>query len=170
MKAAWLAMTLTLQAGVGACSGTRADSRPTASKPGARQPAAVDATSTPSPAAVGDQVLALVQSQFYDPGRAADLRELRTSHTVYFPRYDPKANQLLSIFRQSPTDPRFAYDSIGAEVAAVRIDGETLEGVGVQPHVQVPDDFRFAQGRDPQLRRALQIAAEQVDGQRGAQR
>jgi carboxyl-terminal processing protease len=34
------------------------------------------------------------------------------------------------------------------------IDGKRLEGVGVEPDIEVPFDIRFAAGRDIQLQRA----------------
>ncbi|MEA2601583.1 MAG: carboxyl-terminal processing protease [Acidobacteriota bacterium] len=44
-------------------------------------------------------------------------------------------------------------------VEDVRIDGERLEGVGVQPDVAVPAPLPYADGADPQLERALDVAA-----------
>jgi carboxyl-terminal processing protease len=44
-------------------------------------------------------------------------------------------------------------------VADVRVDGRRLEGAGVAPGVEVGDELPFAGGRDPQLERALEIAA-----------
>lgn len=38
-------------------------------------------------------------------------------------------------------------------------DGERLEGVGVKPDVQVPAGLEWAEGRDPQLERALEVLA-----------
>jgi carboxyl-terminal processing protease len=38
-----------------------------------------------------------------------------------------------------------------------RVDGERLEGVGVAPDIEVPFDFRYAAGNDPQLARALDV-------------
>jgi len=40
-------------------------------------------------------------------------------------------------------------------VADARVDGERLEGRGVVPDIEIPFDFRFANGQDPQLERAL---------------
>ncbi|HEX4385470.1 MAG TPA: S41 family peptidase [Myxococcales bacterium] len=40
------------------------------------------------------------------------------------------------------------------------VDGERLEGRGVSPDVEVPFDFRYAAGRDPQLERALDLLSE----------
>lgn len=40
----------------------------------------------------------------------------------------------------------------------MRIDGERLEGVGVQPDVAVPVPLPYADGADPQLERALDMA------------
>ncbi|HEX5715034.1 MAG TPA: S41 family peptidase [Thermoanaerobaculia bacterium] len=39
----------------------------------------------------------------------------------------------------------------------VEVDGERLEGVGVKPDVQVPAGLEYAEGRDPQLERALEV-------------
>ena len=43
--------------------------------------------------------------------------------------------------------------------ADVRVDGERLEGQGISPDVEVTDDLHFAAGRDPQLEKALDLAA-----------
>jgi carboxyl-terminal processing protease len=43
-------------------------------------------------------------------------------------------------------------------VEDVRIDGERLEGVGVQPDIAVPAPLAYADGADPQLERALEVA------------
>ena len=43
--------------------------------------------------------------------------------------------------------------------ADVRVDGERLEGHGISPDVEVTDDLHFAAGRDPQLEKALDLAA-----------
>jgi carboxyl-terminal processing protease len=43
-----------------------------------------------------------------------------------------------------------------------RVDGERLEGVGVAPDIEVPFDFRYAGGRDPQLERALELLTGQM--------
>ena len=42
-------------------------------------------------------------------------------------------------------------------VEDVLVDGQRLEGVGVQPTIEVPFDLRYAAGADPQLQRAVQI-------------
>jgi carboxyl-terminal processing protease len=42
-------------------------------------------------------------------------------------------------------------------VEDVLVDGQRLEGVGVQPTIEVPFDLRYAAGADPQLERAVQI-------------
>jgi C-terminal processing protease CtpA/Prc len=42
-------------------------------------------------------------------------------------------------------------------VSDARVDGERLEGVGVEPDVAVPFDVRYAAGQDPQLERALDL-------------
>lgn len=47
-------------------------------------------------------------------------------------------------------------------VADVQVDGERFEGRPVQPDVQVEDRLQYAAGADPQLDRALQVAAEQA--------
>jgi carboxyl-terminal processing protease len=39
----------------------------------------------------------------------------------------------------------------------IEVDGERLEGVGVKPDVEVPAGLEFAEGRDPQLERALEV-------------
>jgi carboxyl-terminal processing protease len=44
-------------------------------------------------------------------------------------------------------------------VADARVDGERLEGRGVEPDVPVPFDVRYAAGRDPQLEKALELLA-----------
>lgn len=44
-------------------------------------------------------------------------------------------------------------------VADVKVDGERLEGRGVTPDVRIDDALEFANGADPQLERALQLAA-----------
>jgi len=43
-------------------------------------------------------------------------------------------------------------------VEDVRIDGERLEGLGVEPDVPVPASLPYADGADPQLERALDVA------------
>lgn len=44
-------------------------------------------------------------------------------------------------------------------VSDARVDGERIEGVGVEPDVDVPFDFRYAAGKDAQLDRALEELA-----------
>src|SRR5262249_24577352 len=44
-------------------------------------------------------------------------------------------------------------------VLDVRVEGKRLEGVGVAPDVAVPDDLPYAAGADPQLEKALSLAA-----------
>jgi carboxyl-terminal processing protease len=51
-------------------------------------------------------------------------------------------------------------------VVDVEIDGERLEGRGVEPDVFVEFDLPYAQGRDPQLDRALEIAQREVSQQK----
>jgi len=45
-------------------------------------------------------------------------------------------------------------------VAAVTVDGERLEGIGVAPNMTVPALLPFAAGADPQLEAALDLAAQ----------
>src|SRR5262245_45491742 len=42
----------------------------------------------------------------------------------------------------------------------IEVDGETLEGQGVEPTIEVPFDIRYAEGRDPQLDRAVAALVE----------
>lgn len=49
-------------------------------------------------------------------------------------------------------------------VQDIRVDGERLEGVGVSPDVAVPAELPYAEGRDPQLERALDAAVERLKG------
>jgi carboxyl-terminal processing protease len=42
----------------------------------------------------------------------------------------------------------------------VTVDGERLEGKGVEPTVEVSFDLPYASGRDPQLDKAVQILSE----------
>ena len=44
-------------------------------------------------------------------------------------------------------------------VEDVLVDGQRLEGVGVTPTIEVPFDWRYAGGRDPQLDRAVEVLA-----------
>jgi len=44
-------------------------------------------------------------------------------------------------------------------VEDVLVDGQRLEGVGVEPTIEVPFDSRYAAGGDPQLERAVQVLA-----------
>ena len=44
-------------------------------------------------------------------------------------------------------------------VEDVLVDGQRLEGVGVTPTIEVPFDYRYAAGADPQLDRAVQVLA-----------
>ena len=39
----------------------------------------------------------------------------------------------------------------------VSVDGERLEGKGVEPSIEVPFDLRYAAGRDPQLDKAVEV-------------
>lgn len=45
---------------------------------------------------------------------------------------------------------------------SIQTDGETLEGRGVAPTIEVPFDVRYAEGRDPQLDRAVEALAEKL--------
>jgi carboxyl-terminal processing protease len=45
-------------------------------------------------------------------------------------------------------------------VADIRVDGERLEGRGVEPEVRVPDSLQFAAGADPQLEKAIELATK----------
>ena len=47
-------------------------------------------------------------------------------------------------------------------VEDVLVDGERLEGVGVTPDLTVAADLPYARGKDPQLERALEVAAVQA--------
>lgn len=47
-------------------------------------------------------------------------------------------------------------------VVDVRVDGGRLEGEGVAPDIEVPFDFRYAGGADPQLERATEVLAGRV--------
>jgi carboxyl-terminal processing protease len=38
-----------------------------------------------------------------------------------------------------------------------RVDGERLEGIGVEPTIAVPFDSRYAAGTDPQFDRAIAL-------------
>jgi carboxyl-terminal processing protease len=49
-------------------------------------------------------------------------------------------------------------------VEDVRVDGERLEGIGVAPTIEVPFDPAYAAGADPQLKRAVEIAAQALHG------
>jgi carboxyl-terminal processing protease len=47
-------------------------------------------------------------------------------------------------------------------VVDVLIDGERLEGKGVIPDIEVPFTLEYAQGKDPQVERAVEVLLEQV--------
>ena len=53
-------------------------------------------------------------------------------------------------------------DALFLAVQGYRIDGVDLEGVGVQPDIEVPFDVRYCSGRDPQLDRAIEYLAEKL--------
>jgi carboxyl-terminal processing protease len=46
----------------------------------------------------------------------------------------------------------------------VFVDGQRLEGVGVTPTIEVPFTLEYAQGRDPQLERAIALLSRSVRG------
>jgi carboxyl-terminal processing protease len=47
-------------------------------------------------------------------------------------------------------------------VADVLVDGRRLEGAGVTPTVPVPFPLAYAQGKDPQLERAVEVLCRTV--------
>jgi carboxyl-terminal processing protease len=47
-------------------------------------------------------------------------------------------------------------------VSDIEIDGERLEGIGVTPDLAVAAELPYAEGRDPQLERALDVALERL--------
>ncbi len=47
-------------------------------------------------------------------------------------------------------------------VVDVLIDGERLEGKGVIPDIEVPFTLEYAQGKDPQVERAIEVLLEQL--------
>ena len=49
-------------------------------------------------------------------------------------------------------------------VADVRVDGQRLEGLGVTPTIEVPWVVEYAQGKDPQLERAIAVLSRAVRG------
>jgi carboxyl-terminal processing protease len=46
----------------------------------------------------------------------------------------------------------------------VLVDGQRLEGVGVTPTIEVPFSLEYAQGKDPQLERAIALLSRSVRG------
>jgi carboxyl-terminal processing protease len=52
-------------------------------------------------------------------------------------------------------------DVLYLAVADLRVDGQRLEGVGVEPTIRVERPLEYAQGRDPQLDRALEFLTTQ---------
>lgn len=46
----------------------------------------------------------------------------------------------------------------------VAVDGERLEGIGVEPTIEVPFEIPYAAGRDPQLERAIEVLSEEIGG------
>ena len=44
----------------------------------------------------------------------------------------------------------------------VQVDGIRLEGVGVEPDIEVPFLLEYAEGADPQKERAIKVALEAV--------
>jgi carboxyl-terminal processing protease len=51
-------------------------------------------------------------------------------------------------------------DLLMLAVDDVSVDGERLEGVGVDPTIEVPFDFRYSAGSDPQLDRAIAVLSQ----------
>jgi C-terminal processing protease CtpA/Prc len=49
-------------------------------------------------------------------------------------------------------------------VADVKIDGDRLEAKGLEPTIEVPFDFRYSAGRDPQLDKAVEILSSAPRG------
>ncbi|HET6223582.1 MAG TPA: hypothetical protein VFE11_15520, partial [Dongiaceae bacterium] len=49
-------------------------------------------------------------------------------------------------------------------VSDVSVDGERLEGRGVEPTIDVPFDIPYAAGRDPQLDKAVEALSQAVGG------
>jgi len=49
-------------------------------------------------------------------------------------------------------------------VADVLVDGQHLEGIGVTPTIEVPFVVEYAQGKDPQLERAIEVLSRSVRG------
>jgi carboxyl-terminal processing protease len=47
-------------------------------------------------------------------------------------------------------------------VVDVLVDGERLEGKGVVPDIEVPFPLEYAQGKDPQLEKAVEVLLEQL--------
>jgi carboxyl-terminal processing protease len=47
-------------------------------------------------------------------------------------------------------------------VQDIQVDGERLEEIGVTPDVPIAADLPYAEGRDPQLERALDVAVERI--------
>ena len=48
-------------------------------------------------------------------------------------------------------------------ISMLIIDGERLEGVGVEPDIVVPFDIRFAEGKDVQLERAKDTIVDRIE-------
>lgn len=59
-------------------------------------------------------------------------------------------------------------DLLYLAVRGSRIDGITLEGVGVVPDIVVPMDIRYRGGSDPQLARALEFLDRRLSPQPAA--
>ncbi|HEY9295460.1 MAG TPA: S41 family peptidase, partial [Phormidium sp.] len=54
-------------------------------------------------------------------------------------------------------------------VVDIYVNGERLEGKGVKPDIEVPFQLEYAQGKDPQKAKAVEVLAESVKNQnRGA--
>ena len=53
-------------------------------------------------------------------------------------------------------------DLLYLAVVDVLVDGERLEGKGVVPDIEVPFPLEYAQGKDPQLKKAVEVLLEQL--------
>ena len=49
-------------------------------------------------------------------------------------------------------------------VLDVLVDGQRLEGTGVTPTIDTPFSLEYAQGRDPQLERAVELLSRSPRG------
>lgn len=55
-------------------------------------------------------------------------------------------------------------------VMDVRVDDQRLEGIGVEPDIHVAFPLEYANGNDPQLQRAIEVAADEVRRQASSDR